>query len=63
MPRYFFGLDNAAEPPEQDGEELANDKEALKYAEVIADELGRNASRKGVVVFNAEGKRVRDHSN
>jgi hypothetical protein len=60
MPLYYFGFDKAGQPPEQDGEDLPNDAEALNFAELIADELGRNAShRPQIDVFNAEGKRIR----
>jgi hypothetical protein len=57
--RHFFALSEAAAPPEQDGETLASDAEALKIAELIADDLGRNGSRPRISVFNAEGKRIK----
>ncbi len=49
----------AAAPPEQDGERLANDREARTYAARIAEELGRNNGlRSKVVVFDADKKRI-----
>jgi Domain of unknown function (DUF6894) len=54
MPLYFFGLGNSP-PPEQDGEDLPNHEEALKFAEEVAAELGRNSSERPLVsVFDAQ---------
>jgi hypothetical protein len=60
VPLYFFGLDEAASPPEQDGEEFLTDEEALKYADLIADDLGQNGSRPRVTVFDPQGRRIRE---
>ena len=56
---YYFGLDQAAPPPDQDGEPLPNDQEARKFAELIAEDLGRNNGLQiKVVVFGADRKRI-----
>ena len=60
MPLYYFGLDKIAPPPEQDGEDLPDDQEARRVANVIAEELNRNngTQRVEVVVFDATGKPI-----
>lgn len=59
MALYFFGLNDDLPPAEQTGEELVDDDEAQKIAEVIAKELGRNnPSGARVGVFSSDGKRI-----
>jgi hypothetical protein len=60
MPLYYFGLDQAAAPPDQEGEHLPNDQEARKLAELIAEDLERNNGSRQVtiVVFDAGRKRI-----
>jgi hypothetical protein len=59
MALYFFGLNDDPPPQHQLAEELASDDEAQGIAEVIAEELGRNAmSRPRIGVFNEAGNRI-----
>ena len=59
MALYFFGLNDDPPPPDQMGEDLVGHDEAHKMAEVIAEEIGRNApSGSRIGVFDSAGKRI-----
>jgi len=58
MPRYFFSLTETAWP-HQPGEELFDDEEARRYAELVAAEVGRNSDeRPRIRVFEQSGRRL-----
>jgi hypothetical protein len=59
MPQYFFGLHDQPPPEHQIGEELSDDDAARRFAEAVAEELGRNnGSPPTVRVYDVEGKRI-----
>jgi len=60
MPMYFFRLKESDAPPDEEGEELADDATALTFAKKIEREVRRRKAGRllNVIVFNANGEPI-----